>query len=82
MADDDHSLLLLDFLDTIRYAASVWCWKGCSWMKRSFRSVFDFQSAQHCTENHTVNKQLQLIQKSERLAYHVLYVVNTLMILN
>jgi len=69
MADDDHSLLLLDFLDTIEIRSHrvvlerVHPFEELN--KKSFVGVFDFQSTQHCTfclrhGEFTVNKQLQL----------------------
>jgi len=55
MADDDHSLSLLDFLDTteIRSHRVVLERVGLhpfeELNKKKFRELFDFQSAQHCT---------------------------------
>ena len=80
MADDDHSLLLLDFLDTSEIRSKRVMWERVtSWMRRSFMSVFDFQSAQHCTfclRSHS-QQTTAADTKHERLAYHVLYVLNT-----
>jgi len=80
MADDDHSLLLLDFLDTIEIHSH------CVMLERvhpfeelnekKFRKLFDFQSAQYCTfclrhaKSHS--QQTTAAAKYGRLAYHVL----------
>jgi len=92
MADDDHSLLLLDLLDTIEIRSHcvelerVHSFEELN--EKKFRKLFDFQSKQYCLfclycllclrHGKWHSQQTTAANtKHGRLAYHVLYVVNT-----
>jgi len=85
MADDDHSFLLLDFLDTIEICSHrvvlerVHSFEELN--EKNFRELFDFQSTQYtfCLRHGKSHSQQTTAANTKhgRLAYHVLYVVNT-----
>ena len=86
MVDDDHSLLLLDFLDTIEICSHRVVLERVHPLEelneKKFCKLFDFQSMRYCTfclrhgKSHS-QQTTAANTKHERLAYHVLYVVNT-----
>jgi len=85
MADDDHSFLLLDFLDTIEIRSQ------CVVLERvhPFEELNDKEFRERFRLSKRLSQRATLYGKShsqqttaantkhERLAYHVLYVVNT-----